>query len=187
MVFIFSNYSSNIPSYVKIITKQSLNQNSSYFLSIYLVMEGISMPDQNHKKAKTININLTEAEYEKVKQLAEVRDLNPTAYTRLTALGNRIKPTVVYPADERIDELEKENQELKRQVMAGYGQYEVTREDFDNLEEQYYRYAGYVNTFKDFLQYIQNDAEYINLTGYKSDEKLKEEIRDIIKKLNNRE
>ncbi|MBL0376930.1 MULTISPECIES: plasmid mobilization protein [unclassified Staphylococcus] len=145
------------------------------------------MPDQNHKKAKTININLTEAEYEKVKQLAEVRDLNPTAYTRLTALGNRIKPTVVYPADERIDELEKENQELKRQVMAGYGQYEVTREDFDNLEEQYYRYAGYVNTFKDFLQYIQNDAEYINLTGYKSDEKLKEEIRDIIKKLNNRE
>ncbi len=187
MVFIFSNYSSNIPSYVKIITKQSLNQNSSYFLSIYLVMEGISMPDQNHKKAKTININLTEAEYEKVKQLAEVRDLNPTAYTRLTALGNRIKPTVVYPADERIEELEKENQELKRQVMAGYGQYEVTREDFDNLEEQYYRYAGYVNTFKDFLQYIQNDAEYINLTGYKSDEKLKEEIRDIIKKLNNRE
>ncbi|COT18874.1 plasmid mobilization protein [Staphylococcus cohnii] len=145
------------------------------------------MPDQNHKKAKTININLTEAEYEKVKQLAEVRDLNPTAYTRLTALGNRIKPTVVYPADERIEELEKENQELKRQVMAGYGQYEVTREDFDNLEEQYYRYAGYVNTFKDFLQYIQNDAEYINLTGYKSDEKLKEEIRDIIKKLNNRE
>ncbi|MFQ3845981.1 hypothetical protein AABD44_00780, partial [Staphylococcus shinii] len=68
------------------------------------------MPNQNHKKAKTININLTEDEYEKVKQLAEIRDLNPTAYTRLTALGNRIKPTIVYPADERIDELEKENQ-----------------------------------------------------------------------------
>lgn len=149
-------------------------------MSIYLVMEGISMPDQNHKKAKTININLTEEEYDKVKQLAEVRDLNPTAYTRLTALGNRIKPTVVYPADERIEELEKENQNLKKQLTAGYGQYEVTREDFDNLEEQYYRYAGYVNTFKAFLQYVQNDAEYINLNGYKNDEKLKEEIRDAI-------
>ena len=124
------------------------------------------MPNQNHKKAKTININLTEAEYEKVKQLAEIRDLNPTAYTRLTALGNRIKPTVVYPADERIDALEKEN------------------EDLENLEEQYYRYAGYVNTFKDFLQYVQNDAEYINLNGYKNDEKLKEEIRDAIKEFN---
>ena len=124
------------------------------------------MPDQNHKKAKTININLTEDEYEKVKQLAEIRDLNPTAYTRLTALGNRIKPTVVYPADERIDALEKEN------------------EDLENLEEQYYQYAGYVNTFKDFLQYVQNDAEYINLNGYKNDEKLKEEIRDAIKEFN---
>ncbi|MCD9065394.1 plasmid mobilization protein [Staphylococcus saprophyticus] len=124
------------------------------------------MPDQNHKKAKTININLTEDEYEKVKQLAEIRNLNPTAYTRLTALGNRIKPTVVYPADERIDALEKEN------------------EDLENLEEQYYQYAGYVNTFKDFLQYVQNDAEYINLNGYKNDEKLKEEIRDAIKEFN---
>ena len=166
MVFIISDYSSNIPSYVKIVTKQSLNKNSVYFLSIYLVMEGISMPNQNHKKAKTININLTEDEYEKVKQLAEIRNLNPTAYTRLTALGNRIKPTVVYPADERIDALEKEN------------------EDLENLEEQYYQYAGYVNTFKDFLQYVQNDAEYINLNGYKNDEKLKEEIRDAIKEFN---
>lgn len=183
MKFNISNYSLNIPSYVKIVTKQSLNKNSVYFLSIYLVMEGISMPNQNHKKAKTININLTEAEYEKVKQLAEIRDLNPTAYTRLTALGNRIKPTVVYPADERIDALEKENQDLKKQLMAGYGQYEVTREDFDNLEEQYYHYASYVNTFKDFLKYVQNDAEYINLKGYKNDEKLKEEIRDVIEKL----
>ena len=141
------------------------------------------MPNQNHKKAKTININLTEAEYEKVKQLAEVRDLNPTAYTRLTTLGNRIKPTVVYPTDERINELEKENQELKMKLMAGHGEYEVTREDFDSLEEQYYQYAGYVNTFKDFLQYVQNDAEYINLNGYKNDEKLKSDIRDAIKEL----
>lgn len=143
------------------------------------------MPDQNHKKAKTININLIEDEYEKVKQLAEIRNLNPTAYTRLTALGNRIKPTVVYPADERIDALEKENEDLKMKLMAGYGQYEVSKEDFENLEEQYYQYAGYVNTFKDFLQYVQNDAEYINLSGYKSDEKLKSDIRDAIEELKN--
>lgn len=141
------------------------------------------MPDQNHKKAKTININLTESEYEKVKQLAEIRDLNPTAYTRLTALGNRIKPTVVYPANERIDTLEIENQELKTKLMGSYGKHEVSQEDFENLEEQYYRYEDYVNTFKDFLRYVQSDAEYINLNGYKNDEKLKENIRDAIKAL----
>jgi hypothetical protein len=37
--------------------------------------------------------------HEKVKVLAEDRNLNPTAYTRLVALGNRIKPTAVYPVD----------------------------------------------------------------------------------------
>ena len=37
--------------------------------------------DKSHRKAKTININLTEEEYKKVKALAEDRDLNPTAYT----------------------------------------------------------------------------------------------------------
>ncbi|MGL4009947.1 plasmid mobilization protein [Staphylococcus cohnii] len=141
------------------------------------------MPDQNHKKAKTININLTESEYEKVKQLAEVRDLNPTAYTRLAALGNRIKPTVVYPADERIEELEKKNENLKIKLMDHYGQDKVSKEDFEHLEEQYYRYEDYVNTFKAFLQYVQSDAEYINLNGYKSDEKLKTEIKDAIREL----
>src|SRR5699024_12314150 len=104
--------------------------------------------------------------------IAGIRVLNPTSCTRLTALGNRIKPTVVYPVDERINELEKENQELKMKLMAGHCEYEVTREDFDNLEEQYYHYAGYVNTFKDFLQYVQNEAEYINLNEYKKDEKV---------------
>ncbi len=32
---------------------------------------------------------------------------------------------------------------------------------------------------------MQSDAEYINLNGYKSDEKLKEEIRDVIKEMKN--
>ena len=67
--------------------------------------------------------------------------------------------------------------------MGSYGKHEVSKEDFENLEEQYYRYEGYVNIFKDFLQYMQNDAEYINLNGYKNDEKLKEDIRDAIREL----
>ena len=63
-------------------------------MSDYLVVEGSKMTNKSHRKAKTININLTEEEYKKVKALAEDMDLNPTAYTRLAALGNRIKPTV---------------------------------------------------------------------------------------------
>jgi len=140
------------------------------------------MVSKNHKKAKTININLTEEEYEKVKVLAEDRNLNPTAYTRLVALGNRIKPTVVYPVDERINELEKENEALKIQFKVDHNKDEVLKEDYENTEEEYSEVAKYMDTFKRFLQYVNDDAEYINLNGYKRDEQLKEGIRDAIQK-----
>lgn len=141
------------------------------------------MVSKNHKKAKTININLTEEEYEKVKVLAEDRNLNPTAYTRLVALGNRIKPTFVYPVDERINELEKENEALKMQFKVDHNKDEVLKENYENIEEEYSEVAKYMNTFKRFLQYVNDDAEYINLNGYKRDEQLKEEIRDAIQNL----
>lgn len=140
------------------------------------------MVSKNHKKAKTININLTEEEYEKVKVLAEDRNLNPTAYTRLVALGNRIKPTAVYPVGERINELEKENEALKMQFKVDHNKDEVLKEDYENIEEEYSEVAKYLDTFKRFLQYVNDDAEYINFNGYKRDEKLKEEIRDAIQK-----
>lgn len=140
------------------------------------------MVRKNHKKAKTININLTEEEYEKVEVLAEDRNLNPTAYTRLVALGNRIKPTAVYLVDERINELEKENEALKMQFKVDHNKDEVLKEDYENTEEEYSEVAKYLDTFKRFLQYVNDDAEYINFNGYKRDEKLKEEIRDAIQK-----
>ncbi|WP_432721567.1 plasmid mobilization protein [Staphylococcus shinii] len=144
------------------------------------------MVSKNHKKAKTININLTEEEYEKVKVLAEDRNLNPTAYTRLVTLGNRIKPTAVYPVDERINELEKENEALKIQFKVDHNKDEVLKEDYENIEEEYFEVTKYMDTFKRFLQYVNDDAEYINLKGYKRDEQLKEEIRDAIINLSNK-
>ncbi|MFQ3872972.1 hypothetical protein ABLV94_00145 [Staphylococcus sp. Mo2-7] len=138
------------------------------------------MPDQNHKKAKTININLTEEEYDKVKQLAEIRYLNPTAYTRLTALGNRIKPTVIQPKNEGITELENENQRLNEQLNTGFGRYEISQEEYESLEEKYFEAYMYRSILKRFLEYVQADGEYINLNGYKNDEKLKADIRDAI-------
>ncbi len=145
-------------------------------MSNYLVMEGSKMIDKSHRKAKTININLTEEEYKKVKALAEDRDLNPTAYTRLVALGNRIKPTIVYNTDEHTEQLKKEKQKLEMALETS-----VPKEDVELLEAQCEHYKTYIDTFKQFLQYVQEDAEYINLNGYKNDEKLKEDIRDAIK------
>ncbi|MDW3913418.1 hypothetical protein AXY41_12090 [Staphylococcus saprophyticus] len=119
------------------------------------------MPSQDQKKAKTININLTEAEYEKVKQLAEIRNLNPTAYTRLVALGNRIKPTVV---------------EMPSSQMTI-----DTNEDVENLKSQAQSNAYYANMFKRFASYIEDDRFYINLHDVQSDRELIQAIHQIKK------
>src|SRR5699024_7532686 len=145
-------------------------------MSNYLVMEGSRMTNKSHRNAKTININLTEEEYKKEKALAEDRDLNPTAYTRLAALGNRIKLTVVYNTDEYTEQIKKEKQTLEMALETS-----VPKEDVELLEAQCESYNTYIDTFKKFLQYVQEDAEYINLNGYKSDEQLKEEMKDAIK------
>ena len=39
-------------------------------MSDYLVVEGLKMTNQSHRKAKTININLTEEEYKKGKSVS---------------------------------------------------------------------------------------------------------------------
>ncbi|PTK16139.1 hypothetical protein BUZ72_11710 [Staphylococcus saprophyticus] len=116
------------------------------------------MPNQNQKKAKTININLTEEEYEKVKALAQVRDLNPTAYTRLAALGNRIKPTVIeMPKEQLTIEDTNEVETLKTQIQ-------------DNEQ--------YVNVFQRLLKHI-GDNGYIDFNSYKADKELFEDIKTI--------
>lgn len=117
------------------------------------------MPSQDQKKAKTININLTEEEYEKVRALARIRDLNPTAYTRLAALGNRIKPTVIEIPKEQItidehEEIEKmrvENKELKEIVQT-------------NTER--------VEAFNSLVKHVKSQNGYLDLNSYRNDEEL---------------
>ena len=127
-------------------------------MSNHLVKGGIKMPRQDQKKAKTININLTEEEYEKVRALAQIRDLNPTAYTRLAALGNRIKPTVIeMPKEQLTIEDTNEVETLKTQIQ-------------DNEQ--------YVNVFQRLLKHIRDNG-YIDFNSYKADKELFEDIKTI--------
>ena len=127
-------------------------------MSNHLVKGGIKMPSQDQKKAKTITINLTEEEYEKVRALAQIRDLNPTAYTRLAALGNRIKPTVIeMPKEQLTIEDTNEVETLKTQIQ-------------DNEQ--------YVNVFQRLLKHI-GDNGYIDFNSYKADKELFEDIKTI--------
>ena len=46
---------------------------------------------QNKDKVLTLRVN--HAQYEKICELADIREMNVTEYIRHTAIGNRIKPT----------------------------------------------------------------------------------------------
>ena len=123
------------------------------------------MPSAYNRKAKVINLNLTLEEYEKIKQLAEIRHLNPTSYTKLTALGNRIKPTVIeYPqeqttlddyndsndSNEIIEQLKKDNEALKSDKHAlqqRNDQLEDDIEQFKQENDEFHRFFYYFRKF----------------------------------------
>ena len=125
-----------------------------------------------NRKAKVINLNLTLEEYEKIKQLAEIRHLNPTSYTKLTALGNRIKPTVIeYPqeqttlddyndsndSNEIIEQLKKDNETLKSDVEA---------------------FRVKANLLDELLTHVNENA-YIDFNGFRDDEELRYKLKTI--------
>lgn len=130
------------------------------------------MPSAYNRKDKVINLNLTLEEYEKIKQLAEIRHLNPTSYTKLTALGNRIKPTVIeYPqeqttlddyndsndSNEIIEQLKKDNEALKSDVEA---------------------FRVKANLLDELLTHVNENA-YIDFNGFRDDEELRYKLKNI--------
>lgn len=130
------------------------------------------MPSAFNKKAKAIHLNLTQDEYNKIQKLAEIRHLNPTSYTKQVALGNRIKPTVIeYPqeqttlddyndsndSNEIIEQLKKDNEELKSDVEA---------------------FRVKANLLDELLTHVNENA-YIDFNGFRDDEELRYKLKNI--------
>lgn len=123
------------------------------------------MPSSFNKKAKTINVNLTQDEYNKIQKLAEIRHLNPTSYTKLVALGNRIKPTVIKSEDdtsglhEIIEQLKNSNSTLKSER--------------DTFKEK-------ADLFNLFLEHVNENA-FIDFDSFKHDTELRKAIMNLKK------
>ncbi|MBV5222559.1 plasmid mobilization protein [Staphylococcus hominis] len=123
------------------------------------------MPSSFNKKAKTINVNLTQDEYDKIQKLAEIRHLNPTSYTKLVALGNRIKPTVIKSKDdtndlhEIIEQLKNSNSTLKSER--------------DTFKEK-------ADLFNLFLEHVNENA-FIDFDSFKHDTELRKAIMNLKK------
>ncbi|HDM1003014.1 TPA: hypothetical protein PY505_002843, partial [Staphylococcus aureus] len=95
--------------------------------------------------------------------LAEIRHLNPTSYTKLVALGNRIKPTVIKSEDdtndlhEIIEQLKKDNEALKSDVEA---------------------FRVKANLLDELLTHVNENA-YIDFNGFRDDEELRYKLKTI--------
>jgi len=130
------------------------------------------MPSSFNKKAKTINVNLTQDEYNKIQKLAEIRHLNPTSYTKQVALGNRIKPTVIeYPQeqttiedDESTNSLHEVNEQLKK--------------DNEALKSDVEAFRVKANLFDELLTHVNENA-YIDFNGFRDDEELRYKLKNI--------
>jgi len=130
------------------------------------------MPSAYNRKAKVINLNLTLEEYEKIKQLAEIRHLNPTSYTKQVALGNRIKPTVIeYPQeqttiedDESTNNLHEVNEQLKK--------------DNEALKSDVEAFRVKANLLDELLTHVNENA-YIDFNGFRDDEELRYKLKTI--------
>ncbi|POA02593.1 hypothetical protein [Staphylococcus caprae] len=131
------------------------------------------MPSAYNRKAKVINLNLTLEEYEKIKQLAEIRHLNPTSYTKLVALGNRIKPTVIEKTNIQNDsngvneQLKSDSQALQQRIDSLEGVLEDVKEENE--------------VFHRLLEYFDSTA-FMNFNTYRNDRQLKNAIKRLKEK-----
>lgn len=117
------------------------------------------MPRRGNQKEKVLTLRVSYNQYEKIQQLAQIREMNITEYIRNSAVGNRIKPTVI-----ETDNLDQEQRIQK------------LRKELNKAKE-------HEKILRHFLNYVENDGEYINISEYKNDETLKKRIKNAMKTL----
>ncbi|MGE7135841.1 plasmid mobilization protein [Staphylococcus warneri] len=122
------------------------------------------MPKKQSSKEKILTVRVSQAQYKKIQDLAYIRSMNVTEYIRQTAVGNRIKPTVIeypkeqttledYEEDSKVSELESKINEYEELIQAQ------------------------VDTLKRMLTHIDSTG-YINFGSYKNDRLLLNQIRN---------
>jgi uncharacterized coiled-coil protein SlyX len=129
-----------------------------------LIMRWFNAKNQNSKE-KILTIRVSQEQYKKIQDLAYIRSMNVTEYIRQTAVGNRIKPTVIeypkeqttledYEEDSKVSELESKINEYEELIQA-------QSHHIEELEQTVKHYQPQVDTFKRMLTHIDSTG-YIN-------------------------
>ena len=150
------------------------------------------MPKKQNSKEKILTVRVSQEQYKKIQDLAYIRSMNTTEYIRQTAVGNRIKPTVIeYPQEQTtiddynsnndtndlykvIEQLKKDNESLKSDRNA-------LQQRNDQLEDDIEQFKRENEVFYRLLEHFDSTA-FMNFKTYKEDQELRRIIKTIKEK-----
>ena len=123
------------------------------------------MPKKQNSKEKILTIRVSQSQYEKICALADIREMNVTEYIRHTAIGNRIKPTVI----EQIKESSEVSELFKKDNEALQHHIHQLEDEIDQLRQEN-------DVFHHLLQHFDSTA-FLNFNTYRDDRPLKNAIK----------
>ena len=150
------------------------------------------MTKKQSSKEKILTVRVSQEQYKKIQDLAYIRSMNTTEYIRQTAVGNRIKPTVIeYPQEQTtiddynsnndtndlykvIEQLKKDNESLKSDRNA-------LQQRNDQLEDDIEQFKRETEVFYRLLEHFDSTA-FMNFKTYKEDQELRRIIKTIKEK-----
>ncbi|MCE3399157.1 hypothetical protein LCC45_17555, partial [Staphylococcus aureus] len=130
---------------------------------------------------------VSQVQYKKIQDLAYIRSMNVTEYIRQTAVGNRIKPTVIeYPKEqttiddynsnndtndwhEIIEQLKNDNETLKSNNQELQQHIHQLEDEIDPMRQEN-------DVFHHLLQHFDSTA-FMNFNTYRDDRPLKNAIK----------
>mgnify|MGYP002716579206 FL=1 len=145
------------------------------------------MPKKQSSKEKILTVRVSQAQYKKIQDLAYIRSMNVTEYIRQTAVGNRIKPTVIeYPKEqttiddynsnndtndwhEIIEQLKNDNETLKSNNQELQQHIHQLEDEIDPMRQEN-------DAFHHLLQHFDSTA-FMNFNTYRDDRPLKNAIK----------
>ena len=123
------------------------------------------MPKKQNSKEKILTIRVSQSQYEKICALADIREMNVTEYIRHTAIGNRIKPTVI----EQIKESSEVSELFKKNNQALQHHIHQLEDEIDQLRQEN-------DVFHHLLQHFDSTA-FLDFSTYRDDRPLKNAIK----------
>ena len=145
------------------------------------------MPKKQSSKEKILTVRVSQAQYKKIQDLAYIRSMNVTEYIRQTAVGNRIKPTVIeYPKEQTtIDDYNSNNdtndwyeiiEQLKNDNETLKSNNQELQQHIHQLEDEIAQMRQENDVFHHLLQHFDSTA-FLNFNTYRDDRPLKNAIK----------